>query len=66
MNNGKNGKNKPVTGLNLPDTTYKEVVKIANELAKLENRTPHDSIRVLIEEEGRKKIKRLKAEKAKL
>ena len=41
-----------------------EVSRISNELAVLEKRKPTDSLRVLIEDEGQKKIERLKAEKA--
>ena len=41
----------------------KQVIKLANELAGLERRSPHDSIRILLEDEGQKKINRLKEEK---
>lgn len=40
-----------------------EVSRISNELAILEKRKPTDSLRVLIEEEGTKKIERLKFDK---
>jgi len=41
-----------------------EVAKVGNKLANLETRKPHDSLRLLIVEEGTKKIERLQAEKA--
>lgn len=44
---------------------YPEVIRIGNELADLEERKPHDSVRRLIEDEGQKKIDRLKEEKQK-
>ena len=40
---------------------YPEVLNVANELAELEQRRPHDSIRLLILEAGRTKIEKLKA-----
>ena len=52
-----------VSTLSFHDTKYPEVVRVANELAEAEDRKPHDSIRVLVVEEGQKKIDRLKAEK---
>jgi len=52
-----------ISNLNFPEKIYSEVVRIANELAGLENRKPHDSIRVLIEEAGQEKIERLEKEK---
>ena len=39
-----------------------EILGVANELAKLERRFPHDSIRLLVLEEGRAKIARLKSQ----
>jgi len=51
------------TVLNFRNDNYREVLRIANELAELEDRKPHDSIRILVEEDGQKKIDRLKAEK---
>ena len=42
---------------------YPEVVRIANELAELQNRRPHDAMKIFIEREGQKEIHRLKAEK---
>ena len=39
---------------------YPDVLKVANELAELEDRKPHDSVRLLILEAGRAKIARLK------
>ena len=38
---------------------YPDVIVIANRLAELEQRRPHDSIRLLILEEGKNKISRL-------
>ena len=43
----------------------KKVIKLANELAVLEKRSPHDSVRIVLEEEMQTKINRLKAEKKK-
>jgi len=44
--------------------TDKEILRIANELDKLERRgSPHNSIRVLIEEAGQAKIEKLKKAK---
>ena len=56
--------NDNVKNFQFRDDTYPEVVRVANELAKLENRKPHDSIKILIEEAGQAKIDRLKEEKA--
>jgi len=39
-----------------------ELLEIANKLAKLEHRTPHDSIRWLILEAGRSKITLIQAQ----
>ena len=44
---------------------YPEVLAIANELADLEDRSPHDSIRKLILEAGREKIDKLRSKRAK-
>ena len=41
---------------------YPEVLTIANGLADLEDRSPHDSIRKLILEAGREKIDKLRSE----
>ncbi len=41
---------------------YPEVLTIANELADLEDRSPHDSVRKLILEAGREKIDKLRSE----
>ena len=43
-----------------------EVLEVANELAGLEQRKTHDSIRLLILEEGRAKIARLKSQATQL
>ncbi len=51
-----------VSTLQFREENYPEVVRIANELAEAEDRKPHDSLRILVEEEGQKKIDRLKAE----
>ena len=40
---------------------YPDVLEVANELAKLEQRKPHDSIRILILEAGKTKIEKLKS-----
>ncbi len=40
---------------------YPEVLNVANELAELEQRRPHDSIRLLILEAGKAKIQQLKS-----
>ena len=55
--------NEYVTTFNFREDYYPDLVRIANELAELEDRKPHDSLRILVEEEGQKKIDRLKAEK---
>lgn len=52
-----------ITIIQFREENYPEVVRIANELADAEERKPHDSIKRLIEDEGQKKIDRLKAEK---
>lgn len=49
-----------VTTIQFREEIYPEVLRITNELAQLDNRKPHDSIRILIEEAGQKKIDRLK------
>jgi len=49
-----------ISTIQFREENYPKVIQIANELAELEDRKPHDSIRLLIEEEGRKKIDRLK------
>ncbi len=41
---------------------YPEILIIANELADLEDRSPHDSIRKLILEAGREKIDKIRSE----
>ncbi len=41
---------------------YPKVLTIANELAGMEDRSPHDSIRKLILEAGREKIDKLRSE----
>jgi hypothetical protein len=38
-----------------------DILEIANELSELENRKPHDSIRLLILDAGRERISSLKA-----
>lgn len=50
------------TNILFNDQDYPEVVEVANELAELEKRKPHDSLKLLILEQGRKKIERLKLE----
>lgn len=57
--------NDEVDSIGFRKQNYPDVLEVANELAELERRKAHDSIRLLILEEGRKKIERLKAEKAK-
>lgn len=52
-----------VSTLQFREEDYPEVVRVANELAELEDRKPHGSIKRLIVEEGQKKIDKLKAEK---
>lgn len=52
-----------ISNIILSEENYPEVVRVANELAELEERKPHDSIKRLIEEEGQKKIDRLQAER---
>lgn len=44
---------------------YPKVIDVANELADLENRKPHDSISNLILEVGRTKIAKIRSERAK-
>ncbi len=52
-----------ISTLNFAQEAYPTVVRIANELAELEQRSAHDSISLLVIAEGQKKIDRLKAEK---
>jgi len=54
-------KHQPVKTVGFPGHAYPEVVRIANELAALEDRSAHDAIARLVREEGRKKIERLKS-----
>lgn len=54
--------NELIKTIQFREEVYPEVVRIANELAQLEQRKPHDSIKMLIEEAGREKIDRLKAQ----
>ncbi len=54
--------NELIKSLQFREEIYPEVVRIANELAQLEQRKPHDSIKMLLEEEGQKKIEKLKAQ----
>lgn len=43
--------------------SYPDLIKVANRLAELENRTPPNAIDTLVKECGPAKIERLKAEK---
>jgi hypothetical protein len=54
-------KNMGIKTLTYNETQYPEVVRIANELGRLEQRRPHDSLRLLIEQLGQKKIDELKS-----
>lgn len=48
--------NHKVENLKFSKTTYPHVIKVANKLAKLEQRAPHNAVRLLIIEAGRAKI----------
>ncbi len=48
--------NQTIENLVFTKTTYPDVLEVANKLAELEQRKPHDSIRLLILEAGNKKI----------
>lgn len=52
-----------ISSLNFTEESYPAVIRIANELANLERRSRHDSIGLLVIDEGQKKIDRLKAER---
>lgn len=51
--------NELIKTIQFSGSVYPEVLRIANELAQLENRKPHDSLKILIEETGQEKIERL-------
>lgn len=53
--------NSKVDTVGFKKENYPDVLEVANELAKLEQRRPHDSIRILILEAGKAKIEKLKA-----
>ena len=53
-------KNIKTINFNVRDAS--EVLEIANKLAELEQRKPHDSIKLLILEAGKEKIDRLEQE----
>ena len=55
--------NEYIKAMAFREENYPEVVRIGNELAALERRSAHDSLKLLITEEGQKKIDRLKLEK---
>ncbi|KKN73482.1 hypothetical protein LCGC14_0400570 [marine sediment metagenome] len=54
--------NQTIENLVFTKTTYPDVLEVANKLAELEQRKPHDSIRLLILEAGNKKITQLDSE----
>jgi len=51
----------PVESIHLDTANYAKAITVINELAKIDNRSAHEAARILIVEEGRKKIDRLKA-----
>lgn len=54
--------NNNVESIGFRRENYSKVLTIANELADLEDRSPHDSIRKLILEAGREKIDKIRSE----
>ncbi len=54
--------NNKVDTVGFKKENYPDVLKVANKLAELEQRRPHDSIRLLILEAGRAKIARLQSQ----
>jgi len=54
--------NNGIKYINYNEQEDKDVLEVANELARLEQRKPHDSIRLLILEAGKAKITRLRQE----
>ena len=54
--------NNQVDSIGFRKENYPNVLDVANELAELEQRKPHDSIRLLILEAGRAKISQLKSQ----
>ncbi len=57
--------NNNVESIGFRRENYPNVLAVANELADLENRKPHDSISNLILEAGRTKIAKIRSERAK-
>lgn len=53
-----------IESLSFKKEYYPEVIKVANRLAELMDRNPHDAMRNFIVEKGQAEIDRLKAEKA--
>ena len=51
--------NNKVDSIGFRKENYPGVIEVANRLAELEQRKPHDSIRLLILEEGKAKISKL-------
>lgn len=58
-----NNERKPIKSIRFDESYYPEILAVANELSQLEDRKAADSLRILLIEEGRKKIDRLKLEK---
>jgi len=54
--------NNNVESIGFRRENYPKVLKVANELADVEKRKPHDSIRWLILEAGREKIDKIRSE----
>ena len=54
--------NNNVESIGFRRENYPKVLKVANELADLEDRKPHDSISKLILEAGQEKIDKLRSE----
>ena len=53
--------NQKIENLVFSKLNYPDVLEVANRLAELEQRKPHDSIRLLILEAGKSKITQLEA-----
>ena len=54
--------NSKVDTISFKKENYSDVLEVANELAELEQRKPHDSIRLLILEAGKARIAKLQEE----
>jgi len=54
--------NNKIDSIGFRKENYPDVLEVANRLAELERRKPHDSVRLLILEAGKEKISKLEQE----